>query len=207
VQSRDAVAALVGAADPRTQSADRALASSVAAAWANPQGRVKARQLLASIGGSVAGYLGQVQVQPQSTVTITSSKAEIPISFRNTGNDDIKVHLKLESDRLLFPDGAERDLVLPHQHNTTIRVAVETRGSGTAPVTLTVTTPDGLAIGKPTVIKVRSSFVSGVGVFLTVAAVVFLVIWWGWDIRRRRKKRSREVHPTYRLAPPAGHPA
>jgi hypothetical protein len=207
VQSRDAVAALVGAADARTQSADRALASSVAAAWANPQGRVKARQLLASIGGSVAGYLGQVQVQPQSTVTITSSKAEIPISFRNTGNDDIKVHLKLESDRLLFPDGAERDLVLPHQHNTTIRVAVETRGSGTAPVTLTVTTPDGLAIGKPTVIKVRSSFVSGVGVFLTVAAVVFLVIWWGWDIRRRRKKRSREVHPTYRLAPPAGHPA
>jgi hypothetical protein len=205
--NRDAVAALVTAADPRTQSADRALASSVASAWANPAGRVKARQLLASIGGSVAGYLGQVQVQPQSTVTITSSRAEIPISFRNTGNDDITVHLKLESDRLLFPNGAEQDILLPHQRNTTIRVAVETRGSGTAPVTLTVTTPGGLAIGKPTVIKVRSSFVSGVGVFLTVGAIVFLVIWWGWDIRRRRKKRSREVHPTYRLAPPAGQPA
>jgi hypothetical protein len=207
VQSRDAVAALVGVADTRTQGADRALASSVAAAWANPAGRVKARQLLASIRGSVAGYLGQVQVQPQSTVTITSSKAEIPISFRNTGDDDIEVHLKLESDRLLFPDGAEREILLPHQHNTTIRVEVETRGSGTAPVTLTVTTPGGLAIGKPTVIKVRSSFVSGVGVFLTVGAVVFLVIWWGWDIRRRRKKRAREVHPAYRLAPPAGQPA
>jgi Family of unknown function (DUF6049) len=207
VQSRDAVAALVGVSDPRTQNADRALATSVAAPWANPPGRVRARQLLASIGSSVADYLGQVQVQPQSTVTITSSKAEIPVSFRNTGEDDITVHLRFDSDRLLFPDGAERDITLPHQHNTTIRVAVETRGSGTAPVTLTVTTPAGLAIGKPTVIKVRSSFVSGVGVFLTVGAVVFLVVWWGWDIQRRRKKRAREHHPTYRLTPRAGQPA
>jgi hypothetical protein len=207
VQSRDAIAALLGPADPRTQNADRALASSLAAAWANPPGRVRARQLLTSIAGSVAGYLGQVQVQPQSTVTITSSKAEIPISFRNTGNDNIVVHLRLESDRLLFPEGAERDITLPAQHNTTIRVAVETRGSGTAPVTVTVTTPGGLAIGKPTIIKVRSSFVSGVGVFLTVGAVVFLVVWWGWDIRRRRKKRARGQHPTYRLAPPSGQPA
>jgi hypothetical protein len=207
VQSRDAIAALLGPADPRTQNADRALASSLAAAWANPPGRVRARQLLTSIAGSVAGYLGQVQVQPQSTVTITSSKAEIPISFRNTGNDNIVVHLRLESDRLLFPEGAERDITLTAQHNTTIRVAVETRGSGTAPVTVTVTTPGGLAIGKPTIIKVRSSFVSGVGVFLTVGAVVFLVVWWGWDIRRRRKKRARGRHPTYRLAPPSGQPA
>jgi hypothetical protein len=207
VESRDAVAALVGPADPRTQSADRALASSVAAAWTNPRGRANARQLLASITGVVSDYLGQIQVQPQSTVTITSSKAEIPVSFRNTGNDDITVHLRLESDRLLFPNGSNVDVLLPHQHNTTVRVAVETRGSGTAPVTLTVTTQGGLAVGKPTVIKVRSTFVSGVGVFLTVSAVVFLVIWWGWDIHRRKKRHSRERHPTFRLAPPSGHPA
>jgi hypothetical protein len=73
-------------------------------------------------------------------------------------------------------------------------------------VQVTVTTPGGLAIGAAT-IKVRSSFVSGVGVFLTVGAIVFLVLWWGWDIHRRRKKRAREQHPTYRLAPPSGQPA
>jgi hypothetical protein len=76
-------------------------------------------------------------------------------------------------------------------------------------VTMTVTTAGGLPIGEPngTIIKVRSSFVSGVGVFLTVGAIVFLVLWWGWDIHRRRKKRAREQHPTYRLAPPSGQPA
>jgi hypothetical protein len=208
--SRDAVLDLVKSTDDRrVQNADRALATSLAAAWANPAGRAQARKLLDSIRTSVDSYLEQIEVQGQSTITITSSKAEIPISFRNKGSDEITVELALQSDKLLFPEGNTRSVVLPPNHNTTVRVAVETRGSGTAPVRMTVTTTRGLAIGDPegTIIKVRSSFVSGVGVFLTVAAVVFLVIWWGWDIHRRRKKRSREQHPTYRLAPPSGQPA
>jgi hypothetical protein len=32
--------------------------------------------------------------------------------------------------------------------------------------------------------------VSGVGIFLTVGAIVFLAIWWGWDIRRRHKRKQ-----------------
>ncbi len=207
VTNRNAVAELVKSpSDPRVQNADRALATSVAAAWSNPGGRIRARDLLGSISASVGGYLGQIDVQPPSTVTITSSKADIPISFRNRGSDPIDIHLQLESDRLLFPKGATRDLTLAPHQNTTVRVAVETRGSGSSPVQVTVTTPGGLAIGDAT-IKVRSSFVSGVGVFLTVGAIVFLVLWWGWDIHRRRKKRAREQHPTYRLAPPSGQPA
>ena len=208
VRNRDAVEELVkSSSDPRVQNADRALATSLAAAWANPSGRKTAAALLDSIGGSVDSYLEQVEVQPTSTITVTSSKAEIPISFRNRGADEITVNLQLQSDRLLFPEGTTREITLPPKHNTTVRVAVETRGSGTAPVTMTVTTAGGLAIGEPTTIKVRSSFVSGVGVFLTVGAIVFLVLWWGWDIHRRRKKRAREQHPTYRLAPPSGQPA
>jgi hypothetical protein len=198
---------VVPASDARVASADRALASSVASTWATPAGRAKARHLLGSIQSSVTNYLSQVQVQPGNTITITSSKAQIPISFKNTGDDEVTVHLQLDSDRLLFPDGAVQDVQLAPRQNTTVRVAVETRGSGTAPVLITVTTPGGLPIGHPTTIEVRSTFVSGVGVFLTVGAIVFLAIWWGWDIHRRRKKRAREQHPTYRLAPPSGQPA
>lgn len=207
VKNRDAVAQVVPANDPRVASADRALASSVASAWSTPAGRGAARHLLRSIRTSVDAYVNQVEVQPQSTVTITSSTAEIPISFKNNGDSVVTVHLRLDSDRLLFPDGAEQNIDLAPKHNTTVRVAVETRGSGTTPVLMTVTTPGGLQIGDQTVIKVRSTFVSGVGVFLTVGAIVFLALWWGWDIHRRRKKRAREQHPTYRLAPPSGHPA
>lgn len=207
VSSRDAVSNLVGPNDPRTVSADRALATSVSADWQNPGGRKRARALLTGIGASVDGFLSQIEVQPRTTITITSSKAAIPIGFRNTSDQRITVHLKLESDRLLFPDGAERDILLPAKRSTTVRVAVETRGSGTSPVQMTVTTADGLQIGSTTTIKVRSSFVSGVGIFLTVGAIVFLAIWWGWDIRRRRK-RKREAPATPRpITTTAGQPA
>jgi hypothetical protein len=205
---RDAVAQLVGATDPRTARADRALATSLSADWANPDGRVQAGALLTSISGLLDGFLGQIKVQPQGTITITSSKARIPISFQNTSDKPITVHLKLESDRLLFPDGGELDVPLPANRSTTVRVAVETRGSGTAPVQLTVTTANGLNIpGGPATIKVRSTFVSGVGVFLTVGAIVFLAIWWGWDIHRRRKRRSRHHHPSFPIGTPSGQPA
>jgi hypothetical protein len=77
--SRDAVLDLVKSTDDRrVQNADRALASSLAAAWANPAGRTQARKLLDSIRSSVDSYLKQIEVQGEqggSTITITSSKA------------------------------------------------------------------------------------------------------------------------------------
>jgi hypothetical protein len=97
-------------------------------------------------------------------------------------------------------------VVLPPSRSTTVRVAVETRGSGRAPVQLTVTTPDGQVIGN-TRITVRSTFVSGVGIFLTVGAIVFLAIWWGWDIHRRRKRRAQQHHPSFPIGAPSGQPA
>jgi hypothetical protein len=198
----------VGPTDPATTSAERSLASSVSAEWANPTGRIEARRLLAGIRTSVETVLSQVRVQERGTITITSSKAEIPIGFQNLSDDDITVRLRLASDRLLFPDGAERDVRLRARRTTTVQIPVETRGSGTAPVRMTVTTADGLPIpASNRIIEVRSTFVSGVGVFLTVGAIVFLAIWWGWDIHRRRKKRARGHDPTYPLGSPSGQPA
>jgi hypothetical protein len=186
---------LVGAADPRVERGDRALASAVATAWANAKGRQKARALLADLRTSLIAartqITSQVQVQPRTTITITSSKAQIPIGFKNVSAHAVTVHLKLDSDRLLFPDGAERNVTLPPSRSTTVRVAVETRSSGQSPLFVTVTTAGGLPVTPaPVRITVRSSFVSGVGVFLTVGAMVFLALWWGWDFRRRRRGRT-----------------
>ena len=66
---------------------------------------------------------------------------------------------------------------------------METRSPGTFPVTVEVTTEDGLPI-QTTRISVRSSVVSGVGVILMIGAALFLAAWWGWDIRRRRRARA-----------------
>ena len=97
------------------------------------------------------------------------------------------------------PTAPRHDVVLPPSRSTTVRVAVETRGSGQSPRPADGhDRPTVCAIGQQARITVRSSFVSGVGVFLTVGAIVFLAIWWGWDIHRRREApRHRQHHPSF----------
>ena len=130
--SRDAVADLVKSpSDPRVQNADRALATSVAAAWSNPGGRpAPATCSGRSAPRSTATSVRSTCSRP-STVTITSSKAEIPISFRNTG---LRRHRRSTSSSRATASCSPRapratSRLAPHQ-NTTVRVAVETRGSG-----------------------------------------------------------------------------
>jgi hypothetical protein len=197
---------LVGVDDPRSLAGDRALAASLTSLWQTPRGRAKARALVAGIGNSVNAYLHQIEIPGQSTITITSSKADIPITMKNNGDAAVTVHLALQSDRLLFPDGAERDVELAAGKSTTVRVPVETRSSGTSPVTMTVTAAGLPVPGTPARFTVKSSFVSGVGLFLTIGAIVFLALWWGWDIHRRRKK-GRAAHPARAFAVANGHPA
>ncbi|MEX1007035.1 MAG: DUF6049 family protein [Acidimicrobiia bacterium] len=190
LQDRQGIAALFGESDTRVARADRMLLSSLSANLEKPAGRRRARDRLHAIGQSGRDFLSLIRIPPgQSTVTLTASKAQIPLTFRNDADREVPIHLSLASDKLLFPDGADRDISLQPGKNQTVRIAVETRSSGTFPLVMTVTTAGGLPI-QTSEVTVRSSFVSGVGVFLTVGAVVFLALWWGWDIRRRRRRRQ-----------------
>jgi hypothetical protein len=111
--------------------------------------------------------------------------------------------VRLDSDKLLFPDGDQRILDLPPR-STTVRFTVETRSSGTFPLTLKVTSPDGALPIQQTEVQVRTTFfVSNVGVFLTVGAGLFLAGWWAHDIRRRRRRRAATPEHPALSAPPA----
>jgi hypothetical protein len=103
----------------------------------------------------------------------------------------VRVRIELNSQQLQFPDGTVREVVLPPR-SSTVRFAVEARSQGNYPLTLQVTTVDGGLQVESTRVHVRSTFVSGVGKFLTVGAAAFLAIWWGLDIRKRRR-RARAV--------------
>ena len=58
------------------------------------------------------------------------------------------------------------------------------------PVLVTVSSPDGGLTLQRSRYTIRSSFVSGVGVFLAVGAGLFLAIWWLTHWRRSRKART-----------------
>jgi len=177
---------LIGSGDLRIARGDKALRIALSSAWVGGAGRLRAQAELGVIDQSIDEVLSRIRVPVGSTVTLTARKGKIPVTFLNETDRTIRVKVTLESDKLFFPDGAEREVELPPR-NTTVGFTVESRASGTFPLVLTVTSVDEELVIQSTRVRVRSTFVSGVGVFLTVGAALFLAVWWLLHFRRRRR--------------------
>lgn len=182
---------LIGPSDLRIARGDRALRVALSSAWVGAAGRFRAQAELGVIDQSIDEVLSQIRVPVGSTVTLTARRGKIPVTFLNETDQTIRVKVKLESDKLFFPDGAEREVELPPR-NTTVGFTVESRASGTFPLVLTVSSVDDELVIQSTRVRVRSTFVSGVGVVLTVGAGLFLAVWWLLHFRGRRR-RGREA--------------
>jgi hypothetical protein len=199
----EAFNALVPPPNPVAEPGNRSLLVSLSSVWSGPGGRSRARAELAKIDSDVNQFVSRLHVPAvNSTITLTAEKGAIPVTFLNETGQALRVRVRLESDKLVFPDGNQRVLDLPPR-STTVRFTVETRSTGTFPLTLRVTSPDGALPLQQTEVKVRTTFfVNNVGLFLTVGAVLFLAGWWAHDIRRRRRRRAATpAHPA--LSPPA----
>ena len=179
----NALRSLIGPADARILAGERALLTSLSSAF----DRERARAELGVIGAASNQVLSQIRVPVGSTVTLTARKGEIPVTFLNETDRTLRVKVSLESDKLFFPDGAVREIELPPR-NTTVGFTVESRASGTFPLELTVTSVDDVLVIQSTSVRVRSTFVSGVGIFITVGAALFLAGWWLMHFRRRRRR-------------------
>jgi hypothetical protein len=170
--------------------ADRSLLASVSSAWPPDAGRARAAAHLQVVDHVIGQFVGLIEVPNTRTITLTSRSGEIPLTFRNGTGDTVHVRAALSSEKLFFPQGTVLDLWLPPR-STTVRVAVETRTSGTFPLDLEVTSTDGVLPISQRRLEVRSTFVSTVGVVLMVSAALFLAAWWGLDLRRRRRRRAQ----------------
>jgi hypothetical protein len=184
--SLNALTSLLGPDDPGVQRGAQALLVSLSSAWEGPEGQERARAELGVIGLASSELLAQIRVPVGNTVTLTARQGEIPVTFLNETDRTLRVKVRLESDKLFFPDGAVREVELPPR-STTIGFTVESRTSGTFPLELTVTSVDDGLVIQSTRLRVRSTFVSGVGVFITVGAALFLALWWLTHFRRRRR--------------------
>ena len=145
----------------------------------------------------------------QVVVTLTSSQARVPLSIDNALDYPVKVALRMSSAKLEFPEGSTQTIELAPSQPTRIEIPVQTRASGSFPLVVTVWSPDGAVSIATTRFTVRSTAVSGVGLALTIAAGLFLVLWWGRHFRNaRRDKRLVRAsnHPSRRDADPDGDP-
>jgi len=155
-----------------------------------PGGRLSPGAYLDGAADVISQVADRVKGPNGQRVTLTARRASVPISLLNANDRPLQVRVRLDSDQLIFPDGAERLLTLPPQ-NTTENFAVEARAPGAFPLSITVTSPDGQLVLNESELTVRSTVVSGVGATLTAGAGIFLLVWWGNNLRRSRRRPRR----------------
>jgi hypothetical protein len=182
----DAYADVVGAADPTVADARNRLAIALSSAISPDRAQAE----LARVEGIVHGFTNGITTDAKR-ITLTSRHAQVPLSFENTirPKRTVTVLIHLDSPKLSFPKGADELVTLP-PGSTTKRIPMEARATGTFPLTITLTSADGrLALGAPVRVTVRSAAFGGFAIGLTVAAVLFLAVWWINHIRRTRRGR------------------
>lgn len=184
---------VVGADDTRIRHGERALLLALTSSWNAERSSAE----LAATGRAAQAFLSGITLTDQS-VTVTSRRSNIPLSFVNSTGRPVRVRVRLASSKLLFPDGPERIIDLA-EGNTTERFFVEARANGTFSMSVTITSEDGrLPAGPPSSVAVRARVLSGVGALLTLGALLFLAGWWAnhaWRARRDRRSSARPAGP------------
>lgn len=137
-----------------------------------------------------------IGLSERQTITMTSQDASLPITIRRETDGPTRVTLHIDApDRLSFPDGRNRTVDLDDPV-TRFDLRVHADSPGDTLIRLTVTSPDSRLVAGTTDLMVRSTTASGVGLVISFGSLAFLVIWWGRDIvRTRRRRRAERIPP------------
>jgi hypothetical protein len=133
----------------------------------------------------------KIRAPESQHITLTAHRGVIPIQIQSDADYPVDVVIRLESDKLTFPDGLRlRRTLAPRTQN--IEVEAIARATGTFPVRVVLETAGhGVVLGQSQLV-VRSTAFNLVGLGITGSAGIFLVVWWVVGIVRRRAARS---HP------------
>lgn len=152
------------------------------------------RREVAAAGAAVTRVADQISTPDQVTITLTARDGTVPLTIRNDTGGPLDVRLRFTSAKLELPGGETRTVTLTEQ-TTRLDIAVRARTSGAFPFAVDVTTPDGAVQLASTTYSVRSTAVSGVGLLLSIGAVLFLVIWWARHWREHRRSTKLITEP------------
>ena len=142
--------------------------------------------------GEIDALTGMVGVtQPNSPILLGSGDSPIPVTITNKLDVRVTVRINLAD----TPGIRKLDLadqVLPARGERVVRVPVEVLRSGRFPVTVRLTTPEGVPLGDTVKLEVSSSAYGTITVIVTVIAGIALVLLSGRRIYKRVRARNGE---------------
>lgn len=158
-----------------------------------PQG--ERRAYVDRVDVAAADVASKVSAPEEFQITLTARDGTIPLTLTNDTGRPVSVKVHLDSNQLEFPDGTVRaEELLPG--TTRLNLDVRTRASGAFPLDITVTSPDDAIELDHTTFTIRSTAVSGVGVFLSAGAGLFLLVWWARNWRSAKRSQRLVDQPT-----------
>jgi hypothetical protein len=143
---------------------------------------------LAAVTRTIRAESALIGAPPSQTVTLTSREGDIPLALTNDAGYRVRVRITFDSDRLEFPEGDTLDVAID-PGGTVVSVPVRARATGSFPLAVEITSPDGVLVVATSRTTVRSTAVSGVGLALSIGAGLILLVWWLRHFRRGRAGR------------------
>lgn len=154
--------------------------------------------------------IGAVIPRPAYAFTLTGRRTTIRIPIENTGDEPLRVLLRLSATKLTFPRG-DMVVLLDPREITDVEIPVVARSNGNSAVTLEILTPDGSRqVAETLFLKARVRALTGLAQMLTGGGLLALFAWWVHHLRStKRSRRHAEVmerHPPARSDEPReGH--
>lgn len=189
---------LLGPDSPRAEPVAAQLLLSTAAELSHDEQRAHLQAARAAIDEVV----GAISAPNRETITLTAREGTIPLTVRNDAGVPVDVVVRMRSAKLEFPSGDNIPVTLTGE-TTRLDIDVLARASGSFPLEVEVTSPDGAITLATVSFSVQSTAVSGVGVVLSAGAALFLMVWWArhWRRTRRSGKLVATAHPATRDVP------
>lgn len=140
------------------------------------------------------GITDQVSIVDPGPTTLTGSDAGLQVSVQNGLPQSVTllVTAKTDNNRLRFTDSAPMRITVPAQTVGRTALRLQTVANGSTRVTLSLTTPDGAAIGASTsrAVTVQAGFDTIVAVVLLTLLGALLALGVYRNIARRRRPKA-----------------
>lgn len=146
--------------------------------------------ILDNSSAQLESLISAITLPDDQRVTLTSSSGKIPLIITNALPVEALVRITVRSPKLEFPGGTVYEIALAPSGTTRTDIEVTTKASGAFPLDVTVASAGGVLPVTSSRIDVRSTAISGFGLFLSVGAGVFLLIWWARHFRHTRRARA-----------------